>query len=492
MRTIFSLAFWVLALAATGCRESKAPGPQPLFPEGGTTLFFANCDPFAPDAYQRSEVTLVPDARDVCPAEIVFTAGLSATWHSNQFRTTTGTLTEGFRLRLERNPQQAATAGIFSVQFEGLAAAFSREYTLPVGELVSVMESAERAESTLPPGTLRTIAVTISSTDAAFRLNISPGEGSFVSTEAERSMLCEFRVNLGLTGGIGAPLQAVNFGYENAGGEISTNLYHDFTGGASVEGTLFEFGPQYGVAYLTAESENCRDTAAFIAPAPAQGFRVDTLGNFATGDLLSDGQNVWLWEVRAAGQGGDACREVRIFHPNEVNLILRPVGHCSDPVTAYFDMSTSRFWIILRSSSGPDTAWAYRTNGEPDGIEAADDIPDGTLYDGRWLVQSYRDAYIRRFELTPFLGGAPTSLDDYPVEFTEQFNGRAGLAFPNTAGADDWTINIFDAAGHWVARYPIRVAGFPALQSISLLPSANRVVYAIRTATAFQVRVLVP
>lgn len=479
-------------LAGVGCHESKSPGPKPLFPEGGTTLFFADCDPFDSSPYDRSEVTLRPDARDVCPAEISFSPGQIARWQSNHFRVGTGTYTEGFRLMLERTPQNAATEATVAVDFVGIAATFTREFTIPAGEVFSTLETAETANSPHPADTLFAVSITIRAIDAAFRLNVNPGQGSFVKTEGERSELCEFRFNLGLGGGTGEPSQAVNFGYENVLGAIATAIVHDFTRGASVAGTLFEFGPQYGIVYVAAESGGCRDTAAFLAPPPSRGFRVDTLGNFTTGDLLSDGQNVWVWELRQASQGTDACREVRILHATGVPLIVHPLASCSEPVTTYFDMAANQFWIILRYASAQDTAWGYTLGGVLEQVEIADEIPAGMLYDGRWLFETYRNAYIRRFELLPFTGGAPMLLDDFPVELTEQFAGRAGLAFPNSIDSNDWMINIFDAAGNWTARYPVRVQENQFLQSISILSSGNRIVYSVGLNSVVQVRALVP
>lgn len=478
----------LLATCVSGCRESSVT-PFDLFPSGGTRLYIAECSPLTWQGRDREAVTLVPDPADACNSNIYFYAsGQTAVWQSNHFRVAAGSLTEGAHLVFHRDANQAGVVTVVAVNYVGLSVAFQRQLELPVGETVSSVDLFESGEITAG-GDSGTVELSMAVLSGSATLNTYTNTGTYVQVGVERSSLCEFEIDLGLAQGIGQPGSGVNFFYRNATGEIVPSLFLDFTRGGHLDGTIFFFGPQYGIAYLAAESGGCRDTARFTASAPAQGYRVDTLETVYRGNLLSDGNHVWFWEDRFLSEDSLACRSLNILHTNEWPLIAHPIYGCDNPVVAYCDVSSARFWIVERSFLSPDTAWGYTLTGSRDTTIIAETIPDGFLYHSHWLNVTGTDRYTRTVSAAPFSGGAATLLGTYPADLTETFGGGAGIGYPGALGYEHWSVNVFDDDANWIARYPVQ-SGLLVLIGVTLLSADDAIVYVAHIGNQLQVRAL--
>ncbi|MBU0508512.1 hypothetical protein KKH27_06740 [bacterium] len=481
---LVSAALWL----AAGCRES-AVSPFDSSPAEGTRLYFADCEPFPWQGRYSENVTLVPDPQDACNSNIPFFYGYSAVWRSNSFRVAPGTISEGVHLVFHRNTEQAAVATSIDVAYGGIAVNIQRQLDLPIGEAVSVMDLLESGEIS---GSGDTAAVTLTMTlvSGAATLNVNIGSGSYVQVGVERTGLCEFVIDLGLAGGVGQPGSGVTFTYAHAAGNVQAALFEDFTRGAHVDGSTFFFGPKYGIAYLTAESDLCRDTAAFVAMAPAQGFRMDTLATVLRGNLLSDGDHVWFWEDQYLPDDSLARRNIRILHETELPLLSHPIYTRVDPVIVYYDGLSSRFWIIQRSGSAPDTAWGYTISGSLDTLVVAASIPTGFLFRQMWLNVTAQDRYTRTVMAIPFAGGASSLFGIYPTELSEGFGGAAGLGYPLALGQNEWSVNVFDDEGDWIARYPVRVSQNEDIYNVILLSTVGATVFVVDAGCCYYVRAL--
>lgn len=487
---LLAIAVYLAAFTA-GCRESSVT-PFDLFPGSGTRLYIAECEPFSWRGRDREAVTLVPDPADACNTNIVFySSGLTAVWQSNQFRVAAGSLTEGAHLVFHRDANQASAVTTVAVNYVGLSAAFQRQLELPAGETISSRDLFESGEITAG-GDSGVVELTIAVLSGSATLNTYSSTGTYVQVGVDRSALCEFEIDLGLSQGIGQPGSGVNFSYRNAGGEILPSLFLDFTRGAHVDGNVFFFGSQYGLAYLSAESNGCSDTARFTAAAPAQGYRVDTLETVNRGNLLSDGNHVWFWEDRLLPEDSLACRSVNILYTNEWPLLSHPIYPCQDPVVAYCDAISRRFWIVQRSEGAPDTAWGYALTGSRDTTIIAETIPDGFLYRGMWLNVTGIDRFSRSVSVTPFSGGTSAILGTYPADLTESFGGRVGIGYPGTLGYQWWSVNVFDDDANWIARYPIQSSEFETIGTVILLSADSVIVFATHSSNTYRVRALKP
>ena len=436
----------ILLFILSGCDNEKSSGPAPILPETGTTLYFAECNP----ASNAGLGSLSPDGTNICGSDVLL-FGNQYIWRSNVFYHVTGSITEGFHLVFERDIDAAEDTSFVSVTFDGIANHFTRTLVLPPGELISTREDAEAADAIISPDSGASVSIAIGASDV--RMSTGIGGGSHLVIGVDRNMLCEFAIYQGFTGGEGEPNNSVNFSYLHTSDAITAGMYLDFTGGASFTEQLFTFGPHYGVAYLVAQSGQCRDTALFYAPPPAQGFRVDTLdGQFYA---LTDGQVFWPYTIDYGSDTAGSCQHVRIYFPSNLIMIDRLFASCIDPASVIYDQFNHLIWLIQRSVSLPDTAWGYDTNGILDTTVIATAIPDGDLVRGQWVTSTV-NAYVRQLYMTPFAGGTPTHTGDIPTILAADFSGRAGITPANATNLDEWTVNVFDSLGHWVARYPIR------------------------------------
>ncbi|MDD5087392.1 MAG: hypothetical protein PHI18_01160 [bacterium] len=480
----------LLAMTILGCRDSSVTPFDPL-PAGGTRLYIADCNPFIWQDPDREVVTLVPDPDDACNTLIDFYSGLTADWRSNTFRAPAGALLEGAHLVFHRDVNEASVVTVIAVSYSGLSTSFQRQLELPIGETISAVDLFETGEI-VAGGDSGVVELSISILSGAATLNTFTTTGTYVQVGVERTSLCEFEIDLGLAGGIGQPGSGVVFSYRNAASEIHPSIFLDFTHGAQIDGSVLIFGPQYGLTYLAAESDGCSDTARFMAVAPAQGYRVDTLETVFRGNLLSDGNQVWFWEDRPLPDDSAACRAVNILYTNEWPLLSHPIYSCEDAVIAYCDAMSRHFWIILRSSSFPDTAWGYTLTGALDTTVIAQNIPDGFLYRGQWLNVISVDRYTRTVSATPFSNGTATTLGTYPAALTEAFGGGAGLGYPGTLDYEWWSVNVFDEDVNWIARYPIRGEESDLIGTVTLLTADSVIVYAANIFNVYYVRALHP
>jgi hypothetical protein len=434
----------LLLLIVTGCERNKTTGPKSVLPEFGTTLYFAQCDPTI-----TSELGgLNPDGTQACQSDIALYGG-EYVWRSNSFYNLSGSVAEGYRLLLQRDVQFSHDTTIVWVDYEGVANHFQRSLQLLPGETTSSFEVSETADVPSSADSGITAAIHVSGSNV--RLNADPGSGSLVIVGVDRSRLCEFAIYQGFNGGEGERNGAVNFSYLNAGQSVDAHLFLDFTGGASVNNQLFYLGPRYGIAYLAASSGLCRDTAVFYAPPPALQFRVDTLEG--TASTLTDGQQMWPYSVDYPNDAG-ACARVRIYYPGGSLMLDQTYPSCS-PIGLTYDQKFHLIWVIQRDDVAPDTAWGYTTNGILDSTVVAETIPNGDLVRGQWVASSLDGYYVRHVYFSPFEGGAVISQIDVPGVITQDYHGLAGVAPAGATSFNEWTVNVFDSSGNWIARYPI-------------------------------------
>jgi hypothetical protein len=379
------------------------------------------------------------------------------------------------------------------MEFHGLAADFTREIVLPAGAATVSQDATDIGTATAPVDSAKIIEMTLSCTVGAATLVVGAGTGSYVVTEQERSSLCEFQVDLGLSNGVSLDRTPINFSFINAPATVTDTVLYDFTGGASVQGTLFRFGPHYGLAYMIGRSGVCVDTVRFTAPPAADGYRSDLLGNFSFGNFLSDGHQVWLYEDAVNTVGGNIVRRFRVLYTTTVVLASQPIANQTDLVSAHYDRLHDLIWIIERSASAPDTAWGYRVSNRSDSTTAdtmvvAATIPGGQLMAGQWVQVTTDNAYVRQATITPFAGGLANPLGTYPAEITTQFAGGAGISLPGDAASDKWCINVFDQQSEWVARYPVMNDG---AGSVTLISADSVIVYSLYSGSLIQVRALI-
>lgn len=478
MRWVLLILFVVLS----GCERDKGTGPESGLPVSGTILYFADCNPSS----DAGLGTLTADGSYVCQSNIVL-FGSEIVWRSNLFHDLSSSITEGFHLVFSRDAVQAQDTSYVTVHYGGIGSDITRFYALPPGELVSVREASQTSTVNMPADSAA--GVTIGITGYSVRLNAEPGSGSYVAVGVERNTLCEFSIYQGANGGEGDPNGVVNFSYLHAPSDVTSHLFLDYTGGATLSNQVFTFGPRYGVAYVAAESGVCRDTAFFYAPAPAQGFRVDTLTWQST--ALTDGQNVWPYVYDYAIDTLGACQRVRVYFPSGLLMFDRYVASCSDLVEVTYDHMNRLIWLIQRANGSPDTAWGYTTTGTLDTTVIAEAIPRGDLVRGRWIT-SATEHYVRHLYTTPFTGGTTTFVTDVPEVLTQDSYGFAGIAPPGATPFSEWTVNIFDTLGNWIARYPILDRNNSAAIFAGLISADSIVVYSAYLNGGAELRALKP
>jgi hypothetical protein len=494
-------ALIALLLSVTGCRQDKAVGPAPVFPDNGTRLYFADCEPWLED---QESTDLVPDPADACNQNITFYPEEASTppsiWRSNVFRPSAGTVTEGYHLVFTRSSESASQLTVFTVVLTGLATQFTRRIEFPLGETTTIIEVTQTGTVSLPEDSIGTVALQIQDSVGVATLSSSSVAGSFVYTGVESSYLCQFEVDLGLSHGIGQPNGALNIGFLHTSGPVQCTMAWDFTGGASLSGTLFVFGPRYGVAYAVGLSGGCVDTAAFWAPPPSQALRDDTLGTFALTDywnrhFLSDGNTLWVWDDVPLPPDSAVPRRVRVAYRTEWPIIQHPVWDRFGQVNVAYDQTRDRIWIVESSSSSSDTAWGYMTTGQLDTVVVSDAIPSGVLYRGQWVQVTDTNAFVTEVDLIPFEGGAGVRLGEYPTGIVRSFAGGAGYGLPGVAEYASWSVNTFDVQGFWVGRYPVTVGANEHVNNIEVLTAEEMVVYVARVVAAtsrYEVHVLRP
>ena len=476
-----------LALLLSACWEDKGPGAPDLFPPNATKLYFGDCDPFTPD---QESTDLVFDASDACTGNIDFPfwyAGISAQWNSNAFRVQPGTYYEGCHLRFVRDMADAGETAVLYVAFDGLAVSFLRRVEIPVRETSFIADLFEEGTVTLPADTLTAISVQITDSSGSVALDPSYGVGSYVMTGADQATVCRFEIDLGLAHGLGHPNQGVNFAYLNTVYEIAETLAWDFTGGASVlPGPVLQFGPRYGVAYLTAESGGCRDSASFWS-LPGRLLEETTLATMDSFfyQFISDGDSVWLWQV--VSNTGDSLTpyRVRITSRDGSLRFTHPVHGFHQISGLFYDQTRDLIWILQTTYVGPDTAWGYTTTGVLDTFVSFYNIPQEGLYRSQWLQTTAIGTFFRETELLPLNGGPAVSSNTYPIELTRQFSGGAGTGYPGFAAEDSWTINVFDSLGNWSARQRVNPPQQgETIYDVRVFSSDRRIVYALYTYTA--------
>ncbi|RPH94605.1 hypothetical protein EHM69_06945 [candidate division KSB1 bacterium] len=481
-RPTLTVFLFLCALCLMGCHQDKSLGPQPAFPEGGTRLYFAECEPLVDYPVLQESVTLSADPEDACGQHIEFNAYSAFSWRSNFFASASGTIREGCHLVFVRSVAEAANAGAVAVQFHGLAVNFYREIVLPAGETVFAIDEIESAAVPDAPDSARYISIYIRSISDTFRLKSSFPDGSFVYSEANRNGLCEFTISLGLSQGIGSPNGGVNFYYEHAASAVHAYFLRDFTGGAWVENTFMHFGPRYGACYLVGEAAECRDTAVFWSPAPEQHYRTAVLATLnGWPSLLSDGQHVWLYGTSWLQQETGPRREVRITNRDDVLLVAHAIWDSVGSVRLAYDRLNQLIWIVERMADRMDTAWGYTPEGRLDSTIISESIPFGNIRQGQWVVDYEHDAYVRTISAEPLNGGSSVVMGEYPTDLSNSFAGEAGYAYPGIGNMDSWSINLFDANAHWIARYPLTGGGSESVHNVRILLADEVIVYVLCT-----------
>jgi hypothetical protein len=502
MKTTVLLLFGTLAALAvllSACSADKGPGAPDLFASNATKLYFSDCDPFTPD---QESTDLVFDASDACTGNIEFPfwfGSIGAEWKSNAFRVQPGTYYEGCHLRFVRNMTDAEEALVLHVAFNGLAVSFLRRIEIPVRETSLVVDLFEEGTVTLPAGTMAVISVQITDSSGSVALDPSYGVGSYVMTGADQATVCRFEIDLGLAHGLGYPNQGVNFAYVNAVSAITDTLAWDFTAGARLlPGPVLQFGPRFGVAYLTAESGGCLDSASFWS-LPGEVLEETTLASMDSFwyQFISDGDSVWLWQM--VSNTGDSLTPYRVRITSRDGLLrfTHPVHGFHQIRGLFYDQTRDLIWILQTTYTGLDTAWGYTTTGVLDTFVSFSNIPQEGLYRGQWLQTTATGTFFRETELFPLNGGPAVSSNTYPIELTRQFSGGAGVGYPGFAAEDSWTINVFDSLGNWFARQRVNAPQGETIDDVRALSSDRRIVYALYTYNAsythwVHVRVLHP
>ncbi len=472
----------VLLVIFIGCERDKSSGPESGLPISGTILYFADCNPSSNSGLG----TLTADGSFVCQSEILL-FGSEIVWRSNLFHDLSGEITEGYHLVFNRDAVQAQDSSYVTIHYQGVGTDITRSYVMPPGELISVREESEASTVDLPSDSA--VGVTIGITGYSVRLDADPGSGSYLAVGTERTTLCEFSIYQGTTGGEGDPNGIVNFSYLHAPSDVTSSLYLDYTGGATLASQVLTFGPRYGIVYVVAESGVCRDTAFFYAPAPAQGFRVDTLQWQSR--ALSDGQNLWPYIYDYAIDTLGACQRVRVYFPSGLIMFDRFITSCADLVEVTYDHTNRLIWLIQRSDVQPDTAWGYTTVGTLDTTVIAEGIPRGSLVRGRW-ISSAVDHYVRHLYATPFAGGTATFVTDVPEVLTQDSYGFVGIAPPGATSYNQWTVNVFDTLGNWIARYPVLDRGNGSAVFAGLISADSVIVYSAYLQSGAEIRALKP
>jgi hypothetical protein len=475
IRVLFCLSVLLIVL---GCRENKMTGPEPTIPTSSTKLLFSDCEPLNHPAGYADAVTLVADSRLACSGSVDFFSGDVATWHSDVFHTSPGTYSEGLRVVLQRPMSETQQTAVFRIVFYGVAASFSRDVTIGIGQTQLIQELSE--SGVLAADTTASISLTIQAIQGSATLVLGGTSNTYVFTEVSRSNLCELRIDQGLTGGVGLPNQGLSFSIANGGSGVWDSLAYDFTRGAVVTLTGIQFGPQFGPVYVMAGNEQCRDTAAFWALATSQHYRPDTLGYYRQGNILSDGSFVWFYDIYQPSHDSIPCAVFRVRWPNGLTLFNHPVYNCSGVLmSAEYDQQRRTIWIVADYASSPDTAWGYTTDGRFTEAIPAAQIPSGHIYHGRWVQQDGVDRINRNISVSPLAGGSTQVLGSYPTELTEGFSGAAGISRPGAGKLETYAINIFDAAGNWTDRYPVVVGDQDVLYSVSILTGDSVIVYTV-------------
>lgn len=488
------LSALMAVLLASGCkREEKATGPEPTLPEGGTQLMFADCDPFGFNhqiGLQQS-ATLVADSRYACSGTVQFLVGDSASWISGGFHVPAGSYREGFHLVLERDLNNATTPAIFAILFRGIASQFTVIDTMPAGSGGDALRQVIEIGQTGTIGasdSLRPVSLTVMDLSGSASVNLNANaNGSFIKVGVDPVALCQFRILYDTQDGITRVRNhAFDLIYDYPYGGIADSVFLDFTHGSRMESNhRLQMGDQFGVAYVASESGGCRDTAAFWGLPPTQPFRVDVIRNdFALGNIVSDGQFVWFWDIQATPQDSFHCGFVRVNRDSILGtpLVHRPIRNCSAPINVQYDRSTNLIWVI-QQGTGADTAWGYDHSGVLDTTVLISNAPGNAhLYRGYWVQQTGRDLLRRTIVEIPFAGGTDLPPQTYAAEITEDFAGGAGIGLPGAGRTQSWSVNAFDANGNWIAQYAIESPD-PAQQlllSVSILTADSLIAYAIQ------------
>jgi len=487
-----------IALLATSCKKNdKATGPEPVLPEGGTQLMFANCAPFAQLIGLQESATLVGDARYACSSPVPFQSGRTATWTSNGFHVPAGSYREGYHLVFERSMADAATPAILQITFQGVATHSSLTDTIPAGTSGEALRKVFELGMTgtiAASDSLRPVSITIQSVTGYATLDLSVNSiGSYLKVGADLSDLCQFKILYDTQQGVtrGYLNHGFDVMYDYANGTVHDSVFLDLTHGASISNHTIVLGNTYGVAYLASEDGGCRDTASFWAVPASQLYREDIVAaNLSPGNVISDGRFLWYWGL----QDTNATIPCGFFNVNLDSTrgaprVHQPVPVCNDgniSYTAYYDGFANLIWVVKRSLASTDTAWGYSPSGTNvlDTVATGTDIPLGHLYQQRWVVENSHTLLTRVVQEYPFGGGAPLPSQTFPTEISEDFGGTAGFGYVSGSRSQDWTVNVFDPSGNWIEQQPVLVSDpvHEVIVGISILSTDNAhqdIVYAV-------------
>jgi hypothetical protein len=476
-----------------GCRMNhKEIGPEPAFPDGGTRLYFADCDPFH---WNRETIDLTADPAAACDGNILFRPANNtrlAIWQSNRIRVQGGSLKEGCHLVFSRSSQQAAAEGILSVTYAGIGVNFCKRIALPVGELSKVFDFSEYGTTQFPMDSLVRVQIQIYDstlqldTVSTAALSTVSGTGSYVYVGCDPSTICDFYIYLGLANGVGAPNSAYNVAFLNSNGNVDYQIFFENMGGAEIVGNSFRFGPRYGLAYLAAESNGCRDTATFFAYPPPLSFQTDTLGDFPywSRNFVSDASTVWFWELIEIRYDTVSACSLNVVYRTEWPFFSRRIYGCQPNfVSVYYDQIQSHFWVLQHGVS--DTLWGYTYEGHFDSTLIAYNVGN-ILYRQKWINIVSEDNYLLHTTVTSFAGGSPISIADVPRELASGFSGRAGITKPNNY-LGTWYINVFDDSAHWLAKFPILPEyDNEVISDLKILQSDSDIVYQATVDTLYE------
>jgi hypothetical protein len=507
-RLLVLLPVFLVLMLASGCkREDKATGPEPILPQGGVRLMFADCDPFRFRVGLQDAITLTSDHNYACNGTVQFVPRQQATWISGAFQVSPGSYQEGYHLAFERDLSDAqASIAVLQITFQGIATQFTVTDTMPMGNsgesLRKVIEVGQTG-TVVAGDTSRSVMITVSDLESVVRLNLaSDANGSYVQIGADPSAVCELKILYDSQQGITRELpHTFVLLYNHAVGTVTDSVYLDFTHGAHVTETpshRLTMGDQFGVAYLASEASGCRDSAAFWAIPSMQAYREDTLGFFPMGNILSDGSSVWYYRTYTAPHDSTPCGvfNVSLNSINGTPVLAHPIYNCSATVTAAYDRVNRLIWVIEHTTAG-DSAWGYTRSGVLDSVVAADVIPGGFLYQGLWVQDNGSDLLRRSIAELPFTSSAPVIQRLYPAELTEQFGGNAGIGYPGAGRDTTFSINTFNDLGFWTGQFPIAVGDSDQILSVNTILADSVIVYAIQgnfmgVGLAQHVRVLSP
>ncbi len=472
---------WIilLSLLMLGCRDPKATGPEPLFPDNSMRLFFAGCDPLAYGPGLHDQITLVENSTASCN-DAIWLYGNLPTWQSNAVLAEPGVYTEGFHLVFEEDSPIRYDSHYVHVSFQGIAVSIDTAFLAPPGDPRPVYELAATATLLDTVTAPRRLRLTVS---GGQKLLATSSMGSWVSSDVDRSRLCRLKFLQQPRDGIGRPGIGTPYTLAYADGAVSDSLILDFTGGARLSDAhnSLIMGPRFGVAYVAAAAGGCRDTAAFWTLPSVAAFNVDTLGTWLNppGRPLSDGTHVWFYDYENLPEGSATPSAMRVTDLTDVPFIWHPTFASENQITVHWDRKNRLIWIVDRSSTVADTAWGYSRQWHLDSTIVSPFIPNAAIYRGQWVYADEHDRLRREIRACALDGSGDHLLGVYPTELTEGFAGGAGLGYPGAGCYPYYSVNTFDEQGFWSSQQGIMNRSGYADGPASLLTADSIIVYAL-------------